>query len=63
MSNGSKIKHDIIAIAKLINKSIPIEEVPAWFEIDKVPKDPIVVSPLKKTAFGVLLKSIKSTLL
>ena len=43
---------------RLINNRIPIEEVPKWFEKPKVPKEPIVVKALKRTALGVLLFNI-----
>ena len=51
------------AVDKLINKSIPIEAVPAWFENVNVPNEAIVVRPLKSTANGVELFNIFSILL
>ena len=44
-------------IKRLINKSIPIDEVPEWLEIASVEKDPIVVAALNTMAFGVLLRT------
>ena len=49
-------------IDKLINNIIPIDEVPLCWDIASVLKDKIVVTPLNKIAFGVLLEITLSNL-
>ena len=50
---GKKTNDEIKVVSKLINRSNPIEEVPWWDEINKVPNEHIVVKELVKIAKGV----------
>ena len=50
---GKKTNDEINVVSKLINKSNPIEEVPWWDEINRVPNEHIVVKELVKIARGV----------
>ena len=50
---GRRIKHDSKVLNKLINNKIPIDDVPSWFDIDRVLNEHKVVKPLNKIADGV----------